>query len=69
MLPRDILENGIDGDGDGHVTLKTSTPDALMSGAAMLSSLGWRANEPWSSRSSCPPRSTGRRPGSTSASP
>ncbi|KPP90593.1 MAG: lytic murein transglycosylase [Rhodobacteraceae bacterium HLUCCA08] len=47
MLPRDILENGIDGDGDGHVTLKTSTPDALMSGAAMLSSLGWRANEPW----------------------
>ncbi|WP_306131538.1 lytic murein transglycosylase [Roseivivax marinus] len=47
MLPEDIIENGVDGDGDGHVTLKTSAPDALMSGAAMLSSLGWRPNEPW----------------------
>ena len=47
MLPGDIIENGIDGDGDGHVTLKTSAPDALMSGANMLSSLGWRPNEPW----------------------
>lgn len=47
MLPKDIIENGRDGDGDGHVDLKGSAPDALMSGAAMLSSLGWRANEPW----------------------
>ncbi|WP_099825630.1 lytic murein transglycosylase [Oceaniglobus indicus] len=47
MLPRDILENGVDGDGDGHVTLKTSVPDALMSGANMLRDLGWRAGEPW----------------------
>jgi lytic murein transglycosylase len=47
MLPRDILENGVDGDGDGRVTLKTSAPDALMSGAKMLSHLGWRPNEPW----------------------
>ncbi|MBE9637671.1 lytic murein transglycosylase [Salipiger mangrovisoli] len=47
MLPRDILENGVDGDGDGHVQLKTSVPDALMSGARMLSGLGWRPNEPW----------------------
>lgn len=47
MLPRDILENGVDGDGDGHVRLKTSAPDALMSGAKMLSGLGWRPNEPW----------------------
>lgn len=47
MLPRDILENGVDGDGDGHVLLKTSAPDALMSGAKMLSSLGWRYGEPW----------------------
>ena len=47
MLPRDILENGVDGDGDGHVRLKTSAPDALMSGAKMLSSLGWRKGEPW----------------------
>lgn len=47
MLPDDILRNGVDGDGDGHVTLKTSAPDALMSGAKMLSGLGWRAGEPW----------------------
>ena len=47
MLPRDILENGVDGDGDGAVSLKTSAPDALLSGAKMLQSLGWRAGEPW----------------------
>jgi lytic murein transglycosylase len=47
MLPVDIVDHGIDGDGDGHVTLQTSAPDALMSGANVLSSLGWRANEPW----------------------
>lgn len=47
MLPLDILHNGIDGDGDGHVTLKTSSADALMSGAKMLADLGWRAGEPW----------------------
>jgi lytic murein transglycosylase len=47
MLPGDIIKNGVDGDGDGHVLLKTSAPDALMSGANMLRSLGWRPNEPW----------------------
>lgn len=47
MLPADIIENGVDGDGDGHVTLKTSPIDALMSGGRMLQSLGWRAGEPW----------------------
>lgn len=47
MLPKDILENGVDGDGDGHVYLKTSPQDALMSGGKMLQHLGWRAGEPW----------------------
>ncbi len=47
MLPGDILENGVDGDGDGHVRLKTSPADALMTGARMLRGLGWRPNEPW----------------------
>lgn len=47
MLPQDILDNGVDADGDGHVSLKTSAPDALMSGAKMLSHLGWTAGEPW----------------------
>ncbi|MEM0936496.1 MAG: lytic murein transglycosylase [Pseudomonadota bacterium] len=47
MLPSDILENGVDGDNDGQVRLKTSVADALMSGGKMLQSLGWRAGEPW----------------------
>ncbi len=47
MLPQDILDNGVDGDGDGTVSLKTSAPDALMSGAKMLSHLGWQPGQPW----------------------
>ena len=47
MLPANILENGIDGDGDGHIKLKTSPADALMSGGKMLAHLGWRRGEPW----------------------
>jgi lytic murein transglycosylase len=47
MLPGDILERGVDGDGDGKVSLKTSAPDALLSGARMLQHHGWRAGEPW----------------------
>ena len=47
MLPQDILTNGVDGDGDGVVRLKSSAPDALMSGGKMLQHLGWRAGEPW----------------------
>lgn len=54
MLPADILRNGTDGDGDGHVRLKTSAPDALTSGAAMLRALGWRAGEPWLQEVSLP---------------
>ena len=54
MLPADILERGVDGDGDGLVTLKTSAPDALMSGAKMLSHHGWRAGEPWGVRATIP---------------
>jgi len=47
MLPGDILARGVDGDGDGHVTLKTSVADALMSGARLLQHHGWEANAPW----------------------
>ncbi|MEL6410372.1 MAG: lytic murein transglycosylase [Pseudomonadota bacterium] len=54
MLPKDILENGVDGDGDGAVDLKRSPPDALLSGGKMLSSLGWRRGEPWLQEVSVP---------------
>ncbi len=47
MLPGDILESGVDGDGNGHVDLRRSVADALLSGGNMLRRLGWRANEPW----------------------
>lgn len=47
MLPADILRNGVDGDGDGHVRLKSSAADALISGARMLRDFGWRPGEPW----------------------
>ena len=47
MLPRDILERGEDGDGDGKITLKTSAADAILSAAHMLQFYGWRAGEPW----------------------
>ena len=47
MLPEDILTKGMDGDGDGHVTLKTSAPDAILTAANLIHTLGWRPNEPW----------------------
>ena len=47
MLPSDILESAVDGDGDGRIDLKRSVPDALLSGANMLRKYGWRPNEPW----------------------
>ncbi len=47
MLPGDIIEAGVDGDGNGTVDLRTSPADALLSGANMLRQLGWRAGEPW----------------------
>lgn len=47
MLPRDIMNLGVDGDGDGHVDLRGSMNDAVLSGAALLRHHGWRPNQPW----------------------
>ncbi|MCX8996484.1 lytic murein transglycosylase [Rhizobiaceae bacterium BDR2-2] len=47
MLPRDIIAHGVDGDGDGHVRLKSSAPDAIMTAANFINSLGYRRGEPW----------------------
>jgi hypothetical protein len=46
-LPTDYLESGVDGDGDGRVDLKDSAPDAIMTAAKKLASLGWKPGEPW----------------------
>ena len=47
ILPSDYLSKGVDGDGDGRVRLKKSTPDVIMTTANFLSQLGWRKGEPW----------------------
>jgi lytic murein transglycosylase len=47
MLPTDILTLGVDGDGDGRVDPRTSMPDAVLSGAALLAHHGWRPGQPW----------------------
>jgi lytic murein transglycosylase len=47
ILPKDYLEKGIDGDGDGKVDLRRSAPDVIMTAANMVRQLGWRPGEPW----------------------
>ena len=47
MLPADIIKFGEDGDGDGVVNLKESSPDVILTTAKFLSSLGFKRGEPW----------------------
>jgi len=47
ILPRDYLEKGVDGDGDGFVDLRGSAPDVIMTTANFVRQLGWRPGEPW----------------------
>lgn len=47
MLPRDILALGVDADGNGHVDVRGSLPDAVLTGAALLRYHGWQPNQPW----------------------
>lgn len=47
LLPGDILDYGVDADGSGHVDLRGSVADALMSGASLLRGKGWRPGAPW----------------------
>lgn len=54
MLPRDIIAYGVDGDGDGHVDLKKSSPDAIMTAAKFINALGWRGGQPWLAEVSVP---------------
>ncbi len=54
MLPKDIIAFGVDGDGDGHVRLKTSAPDVIMTAARFIQSLGFKRGEPWIQEVSVP---------------
>ncbi len=47
MLPADIVRYGTDGDGDGHVELKDSAPDVIMTAAKFIESLGFVRGQPW----------------------
>ena len=54
MLPEDIIAQGVDGDGDGHVNLKQSSPDAILTAAKFIKSLGFTAGQPWIQEVSLP---------------
>ncbi|MBA4205052.1 MAG: lytic murein transglycosylase [Polymorphum sp.] len=47
MLPEDIIRYGVDGDGDNHVDLKNSAPDAILTAAKFIQSLGWQRGQLW----------------------
>lgn len=54
MLPADIVRFGTDGDGDGHVELKESAPDVIMTAAKFIQSLGFMRGQPWLQEVSIP---------------
>jgi lytic murein transglycosylase len=47
MLPEDIIAYGTDGDGNGHVNLKDSEADVILTAARFIQSLGFNRGEPW----------------------
>ncbi|WGD28624.1 lytic murein transglycosylase [Ancylobacter sp. WKF20] len=47
FLPDHYLNYGIDFDGDGHIDLLRSAPDALASAANYIKALGWQRGQPW----------------------
>lgn len=47
MLPEDIIAFGVDGDGDGHINVKNSAADAILTAAKFIQSLGFKAGQPW----------------------
>jgi lytic murein transglycosylase len=54
MLPKDILAYGEDGDGDGHVKLKESAPDVILTTAKFIQHLGFQRGQPWLQEVSLP---------------
>jgi lytic murein transglycosylase len=47
FLPSEFYKYAVDFDGDGHIDIWRSVPDALASAAKQLAGKGWRAGEPW----------------------
>ncbi len=71
MLPRDIIAYGVDGDGDGHINVKQSSPDAILTAAKFIQSLGFTNGQPWIQEISIPENlpfeKTGLQPGMKAA--
>lgn len=47
FLPSELRKHGVDFDGDGHVDIWTSVPDALASAAQQLKNKGWQPGVRW----------------------
>ncbi len=47
FLPSSYLKYGVDYDGNGHIDLRRSTPDALASTANLLKTAGWQRGQPF----------------------
>ncbi|WP_288427307.1 lytic murein transglycosylase [uncultured Agrobacterium sp.] len=54
MLPKDIIAFGVDGDNDGHINVKGSSPDAILTAAKFIQHLGFKKGEPWIQEVSVP---------------
>ena len=71
MLPRDIIAFGVDGDGNGHIDVKKSSPDAILTAAKFIQHLGFVKGQPWIQEVSVPDvlpfEKTGLQPGMKAA--
>jgi len=71
MLPKDIIEFGVDGDGDNHINVKQSAPDAILTAAKFIQHLGFVKGQPWIQEVSVPDvlpfEKTGLQPGMKAA--
>ncbi|WP_119943071.1 lytic murein transglycosylase [Neorhizobium sp. NCHU2750] len=47
MLPEDIIAYGVDGDNSGHIDVKGSAPDAILTAAKFIQSMGFQKGQPW----------------------
>ncbi len=47
MLPEDIIAQGVDGDNSGHIDVKGSSPDAILTAAKFIQSMGFKPGQPW----------------------
>jgi len=47
FLPSELAKHGVDFDGDGHINIWTSIPDALASAAQQLKNKGWQPGLRW----------------------